>query len=348
MKRIIILFLLLMLGGIHASAAELDYTAPPVPESGEEFLYKEPESFGDGLRTIIRQTLPLLHPAFSEAASTCMQVIGISLLLSVIDSFKGIAKSAVRLIGAASLSAALLSVSGTMIPMANATIQDLNTYGKLLLPVMAGALAAQGGVTTSGALYAGTALFNSILIGMINRIFIPAVYAFLALAVASSALEERFLPRLKDMIKGTTTWALKITLYVFTGYMTVTGAISGSTDAIAMKAAKITISGVVPVVGSILADASEAVLISSAVMKNTAGVYGILAVLAVVIEPFVRLGAQYILIKLTAAFCGSFGGKTYSELILDFSSAMGLLLAMTAAVSIMLLISTVCFMKVVH
>ena len=74
---------------------------------------------------------------------------------------------------------------------------------------------------------------------------------------------------------------MKIVLYAFTGYIGFTGVVSGTTDAMAMKAAKLTISGAVPVVGGILSDASEAVLVSAGIMKNAAGVYGILAVLAI-------------------------------------------------------------------
>ena len=141
-------------------------------------------------------------------------------------------------------------------------------------------------------------------------------------------------------------WLLKILLYAFTGYMTISGAVSGATDAMAMKATKVTISGIVPVVGGILADASEAVLVGVSVMKNAAGIYGILAVLAVAVGPFIQLGAQYLMLKMTASLCSSFGCKSLCGLIDDAAAAMGLILAMTAAVGLMLLISTVCFMKV--
>ena len=141
------------------------------------------------------------------------------------------------------------------------------------------------------------------------------------------------------------TWGLKITLYLFTGYIGLTGVISGSTDAAALKATKITISSMVPVVGGILADASEAVLVSAELMKNAAGIYGILAIIAIFIAPFFEIGMQYLILKATAAVTKVFGVKYLSDLIGDFSSTMGLLLAMTGAVCLMLLISTICFMR---
>ena len=138
---------------------------------------------------------------------------------------------------------------------------------------------------------------------------------------------------------------LKIILYVFTGYIGITGVVSGSADASMIKATKLTISGSVPVVGSILSDASETILISAGIMKNAAGVYGVLAIAALWIGPFLKIVMQYLLLKTTAAVCGVFGTKRTVSLIQDFSSAMGFVLAMISTISLLLTIAVVCFMK---
>ena len=134
-------------------------------------------------------------------------------------------------------------------------------------------------------------------------------------------------------------------LYVFTGYMTITGVISGTVDQTALKATKLTISGMVPVVGGILSDASETILISAGTVKNGVGIYGVTALIAIVIVPFLKIGVQYLMLKITASVCSTFGPKRITSLISDVSAAMGLLLAMTGAESIFLLISTFCFLK---
>jgi len=95
------------------------------------------------------------------------------------------------------------------------------------------------------------------------------------------ALGEEALKKLADLLKWLMTWGLKIILYLFTGYIGLTGVVSGTTDAAAMKAAKLTVSGMIPVVGGILSDASEAVLIGADAAKNAVGIYGMLAVLAI-------------------------------------------------------------------
>ena len=347
MKRILIIIVMIYFSATNCFATEIEFSPPALPESGKEFLTEEPESFQSGLRMILENALPYIYPAFAEAAAICTRVTAIVVLLGMIDQFTGISKDTIRLTGTLALSVAFLSATKSLIPLGENTIHDITQYGKLLLPVMTGALAAQGYAATSGALYVGTAFFDAVLSTAIDRILLPALYGFLALSIAVHALGETPIGKMKDSVKSTIILTLKIILYTFTGYMTITGAVSGSADALAIKAAKITISGMVPVVGGVLSDASEAVLVSSAIMKNAAGVYGILAMLSIVIGPFIRIGMQYLLLKLTAIISSTFGQKNLCSLIQDYSAAMGLILSMTAAVSFMLLISTVCFMKVV-
>lgn len=347
MRRIILLMLLLAASTNKVQAAEFAFTAPQVPSVGEEIMIEPTNDFLQDLLNILNKALPHVQPALSEAAKICLRVLGVVILLSILHMFVPIDHGVIQITGTISLSILLLSASKAMIPLGVDTIQELSNYNKLLLPVMTTALAAQGSATTSSALYMGTAFFDSILSSSINSFLVPGIYVFLALTIAANSLDEPMIQKFKESVKSAITWFLKIALLVFTGYMTISGAVSGSTDAMAMKATKITISSAVPAIGGILADASEAVLVSASLMKNTAGIYGIFAVLAIVIGPFLRIGTQYILLKLTSTICSSIGPKNMASLISDFAAALGLILAMTAAVSVMVLISVVCFMRVV-
>lgn len=342
MRKIFFCTIILLVLILPVNAAE--FTAPEAPESGAS-LMPESENFGTGLLEMLTAALEKLHPYLREASRTCLAVIAAMMTVSILKTFSApVAKSA-RLAGSTVITALLLSNTNSMIRLGQATILEISEYGKLLLPVMTGALAAQGGVTASAALYTGTAIFNTLLSNLIAKVFVPVVYLFLALAVANSAVEENALKQLRDLIKNSINWCLKTILTVFTTYMSITGVISGTTDAAVLKTTKVTISSVVPVVGGILSDASEAVLISAGLMKNAAGVYGIFAILAVFLLPFLRVGVQYLLLKLTASISAVFAPRTTTDLIGDFSSAMGLLLAMTGAICLLQLISTVCFMK---
>ena len=179
---------------------------------------------------------------------------------------------------------------------------------------------------------------------MISSFFIK-VYIFLCIAIVYNLFPRALLREMRKFLIWLVTWGLKTILYLFTGYITITGVIAGTTDATMLKATKLTISGMVPVVGNILSDASEAVLVSAGLMKNAAGIYGLLAVIALWIGPSLQIGIQYLMLKLTAGICEMLGSKQMSELMKDFSTAMGVVLAMTGTVCVILLISTISFMK---
>lgn len=343
MRKLLIFLCLLLALAVPVSA--LDYTAPEAPDDALELIPEDRDSFGKDLWTVILRALERLQPAIPEAMGVCLSLLATVMLLSILKTTPGKWTKTADLAGVLGAAVILLKATGSMIGLACDTVTELSEYGKLLLPVMAAALASQGGFTTSTALYTGTAVFDSVLSTAISGALVPLLYIFLILAVTSAATGEKMLEKLRDFAKNSLTWFLKTALYIFTGYMSITGVVSGATDAATLKATKLTMSGMIPVVGSILSDASEAVLVSAGLVKNAVGVYGMVALIAIWIWPFLQIGIQYLLLKLTAAVCAIFDVKPVQELIGAFSSAMGLLLGMTGAVCILLLISMVCFMR---
>lgn len=326
-------------------ASAVEYAAPEVPDSGRNLMPAETHSFGDGLAELLKKAYSLIRPNLAEAVRLSTGIVASVLLVSILRTFSGFSRDAVNLSGAVIVSIQLLSSANSMIRLGCDTINELSNYGKLLLPVMAASLAAQGGVTSSTALYVGTTVFDTLLGSLIARLFTPMAFIFLTVGIAGYALGDDTLKKLQDMIKGIVTWSLKTILMVYTAYMGITGVVSGTTDAAALKAAKLTISTVVPVVGGILSDASEAVLVSVGAMKNAAGIYGILAAAAIFLEPFLKIGAHYLVLKGTGAVCTVLDPKGVGGLLDVFSSVMGLMLAMTGTCCLLLLISTVCFLR---
>lgn len=322
-----------------------EYVPPVPPEDALELIPVQSDSFGKDLWKVITAAFSKLQPDVAVCAGVCLALFGLVMLISMMKTMPGKQTQMAELVGLLAAAALLLRRTSSMVTLAAETVTELSEYGKLLLPVLTAALASQGGYTSSTALYTGTAVFDMLLCGGIANVLIPLVYIFLALAVAASATAERMLASIRDFVKWLLTWSLKMILYIFTGYMSITGVVSGTADAAALKATKLTISGMVPVVGGILSDASEAVLVGAGVMKSAVGVYGLVAMIAIWISPFLRIGILYMLLKLTAALCEIFDVKPVNDLIKSFCSGMGILLGMTGAVCVLQLISTVCFLR---
>ena len=289
---------------------------------------EEDSGFLQGVLEVARKALLAVTPGLPQAAAACAGVLAAAILCAVFRAGdEGQRTPTADILGAVAIASLLLQPTDALIQSGLETVQAISDYGKLLLPVMSAALVASGGTTTASALYMGTAMFDSLLTGLL------------------AAIGNKLLGRLRDFFKNLITWSLKLVLSLFTGYMAITGVISGTADAAAVKVTKMAISGAVPVVGGMLSNATETVLASAAAVRSTAGVLGLLAILAITAAPFLKLGAQYLLLKLTAALCGVVGSENHTALTENFAQAMGLLLATTGTCCLIQLISTVCFMK---
>lgn len=343
MRKLIIILVLLPMMVLTAKAQNPEF--PALPSEAQEYMPHESQSFTDGLMYIIGNAIKELTPDLSAGIKTAVFLLSAALATTYISSVNGSAKKSAELVCIIISGTVLLSSTNSLVHLGIETIQQLDGYSKLLLPIMTTALSSEGAVTKSAALYGGTAIFSSLLTGVLTKLFIPVIYVFIVLCIADRAFDAGVLSSLKTFLKWLMTWILKLVLYVFTGYITVTGIASGSTDAMALRATKITVSGMIPVVGGIISDASEAILVGAGLMKNTAGIYGIFAFLAICIRPILKISVHCILLKITAALCGVFGLKSQTGLVEDFSQAMSMALAATGSMCLLLLISTVAFMK---
>lgn len=235
----------------------------------------------------------------------------------------------------------------TMIGSGTETMEQLDVLGKALLPTLAAAVAASGGIVSASARQVATVFFSNLLLTLIRNVLLPLVYFYVASAAAGAMLPGEPLKRIAAGIKKVVTWALTGSLVLFTGYLTLTGAASTSADALVLQMTRSVISTAVPVVGGIISQASGSVLSGAGLLKNSLGVFGMLAVLATCLTPFLHMAVQYLLYKVTAFLAGTAGNGTLVELIDALGSAFGLVLGMVGSCALLLLISITSSVSVV-
>lgn len=340
----------------QASAFGFGDLEKAVPDSAKEYLdgvsLDTGLDLGTGVQSIIKSGTSHFSTALKKAMKNAALVLVIILLCSLVGSLhESLSSKAVpsyiALASALAITAATAGDLNSFIGLGRETIDQIMLFSKALLPTLAAATVAGGSPVTSGVNYVAAVLFSDILITIIDKLLMPLVYVYIAASAADAAIGNGSLSRIAELVKWGITTALKALLLIFTAYITVSGIISGSADTAAIKAVKLTLSGSIPVVGSIIADASETVLASAGVLKNTVGIFGMLVVLAVTIGPFIQIGVQYLTFKVTAALSATIAESRVTKLIDNIGSAMGILLGMTGSCALMTVISCVCAIKAV-
>lgn len=362
MKKFLLLCLILLVCTVHAKAVDipseqthqfgLDGLTGELSEDTLDALDgstpTDPGSLSGGVGKILSNAAPDAAKSIRAALRVAVCVIAVVILCAMVTQMESnVSQNAVRIAG--TLGIVLLSAAGmqSMVGLGQQTLDELQSFSELLLPVLAAATAASGSAVTASAVYVASVFITDLLITVINRLLMPLVYAFLAVSAADTVLGNQTLTQLSALLKWIITWTLKAAIFLFTAYLAVTRIISGTTDETAVKAAKLAVSTAVPVVGSMISDASETVLLSAKVLKNSAGLFGMLAVLAICTVPLIRIGIRYLVMKVTAAICGPLGDKQLTQVVGSVSEAMGLLAAMTGTCGFMLLISCVCSIRAV-
>lgn len=345
MRRILIWFCLICMLAPACRGAELgqeDHVSE-LWSAAEEYGVNKDDGLEEGLGNLFADAAGQVSSFLTRSVWIGVQLLAVVLLCGLAEAVCGPsgALSAPKLAGALGVTALSANSMGAMIGLGRETIEKMEVFSEVLLPVMATLTAATGRVTSAAARQGATILFVQLLIAMIDRLLIPLVYAYIAACCAYAAVGNEGLKKFGSILKGAVTMSLTTLLLIFVGYLTFSGAIAGSADAAAVKATKMAISRAIPVVGGILSDAAESVLVGAGVLKGTVGVVGLLVVLAICIGPFLQLALHYLTYKLAAAFTGTVADPRLSGLLDNLGSAFGLVLGMTGACALLLLFSLV-------
>ena len=219
------------------------------------------------------------------------------------------------------------------------TLQTLSDYSRVLLPVLSSAAAASGAAGSAAAKYAATAVCMDVLLSASQNVLVPCVCGYAALSVADAAVGNEILKTAKKIMKTLCTALLSAVCVAFTAWLSLTGVVTGTADALAARMTKTAVSAALPVVGSILSDAASTLAAAAGTLKATIGIFGLLAIAAICLPPVITLGVRFFIYKLTAAVCECVADKRFSELISNLGTAFALLLAINGAGAMMLFLS---------
>ena len=348
MKRWVFLLLAVFLLMGRANAAEVPRDLiKALPEGTEDLIEladpTDPGGLARGVGRILEDMKGKVGEVLRQRTRGATSVLLVVVLCAAVEGFsQGTGgKTALFLPMVGALSVTLLTAGSldSLMGLGAETIGELNRFSKALLPTLAAATAASGAVTTATVQQVTTVFFVDLLLNLVDGLLLPMVYLYTGALAAAACLPESRLGAIAEGLKKILTWILTTALLVFTVYLSVARVISGAADGAAVRVTKAAISGVVPVVGGIIAEASETVLVGAGMLKNTVGLKGMLAILAACAYPFLQLGVQYLLYKLTAFLAAAIGAPGLCKLIDGLGGAFGLVLGMTGACALLLLVS---------
>lgn len=319
----------------------------------EGYLSWEELSSGDfsaGLSSILNAGTSQAAGELRQAGRRGLMLLTVALLCGLTATLRGKEGplDPVRLAGAVCVAAMAVADVHTLMGLGRETLTRMLDFSRLLLPVVTAACAAAGAPASAAMRQGAVLLFLQLLLELMEGLILPLIFAWVAAATAGAALGNPGLQRASALLKKASTALLSLLLSGFVLYLTVTGAVAGNADALSQKAAKTALTGLVPVVGSILSDAAETVAAGAGMLKATIGVAGLLTVLCICLVPFLRLGCHYLIYKLTAALADTLTAGPVAGLLDAMGSAFALLLGAVAGGGLILYVALITSLQAVR
>lgn len=357
MKKLLFLFLLasLFIAPVWAEDAPLDVSAV------EKDLDEEAREIGGELKTDGSYDLDgalgrLWKKARSEAAErvraegrTCTRLIAVAVLCAAAEALcdEGRIRELLSICACAAVTVGTLGSVDSLAGELNAAIGALGAYARGALSAVYTAAAVSGAVVSAGAKYAAVLLCLNIMMDVLSKLTIPLIYVYLALCISRCVLQNAVLNAAASAAKWLAVTMMTLLTMGASAYITLTGALSGGADAIAVKGTKSVIAGALPVVGGILSDAASAVLAAASVIRNSAGVFALVGVCALCLSPFLAIGVKLLLFRLCAAVASAAEGKRLAVLLGDMSTAFGMMLGVLGSLAILLFLAFLSAMRTV-
>ena len=237
---------------------------------------------------------------------------------------------------------AALLLAGSLdgvITQAADSLNCLSDYAKAAVPAFFTALAACGAAVSASVKYASVTFATDVFMTISQRFILPLIYAYLAVSISGSLFDSSMIQTVSRVTKWCAVSAMTVTSTAFCLFISLSGAISASADAAAVKTAKTVISTALPVVGGILSDSAAAMLSAAGVIKNSAGIFGLIAVCAICAGPFSVLSVKMLVFKACSALSELSCGGKYAKLLSNVGTAFGMLLGLVGSYGMMLFLA---------
>lgn len=294
-------------------------------------------------RAVVEELVRLVTGKMAEPLQTVGLVCAFLALQAVLSSFlreKNSLQTAFSLLSALWVTVLLLQSVTKSLTAAFSAIKLSADFMLVYIPGFAGVVAMSGKPLTSAA-YSGVMVGVSNLFSEVQvYVFLPLIQVFFLFHLLAALQEDRAWDGVTAFLKKTVQIVLGFCATVFTGLLSIKGALAASGDSVAVRGVKMLVGSAVPIIGSALGDAYTSVLGSIGLIKNTIGVFGILIIALVTVPAILDLFLWYIGVSFCAAAAGALGQPQIKRLLDGIASTVSLVNTLVIFTAFLWIIST--------
>ena len=240
----------------------------------------------------------------------------------------------------------VLSNFSEIINMVKEAIINLVGFSNSLIPLLITLMLTTGGIVSAGVVKPVLLILINFIGNFITNFILPLVIIGTVLGIVSKISNKVRIDKLAKFMKSSGVWILGIVMTLFVTVLSLEGTITQTVDGVTAKTAKAAVSTVIPVVGKILGDATDAVIGGAGIIKNAVGFIGILVISGICISPIIKLTLLSFTYYIASCVCQPIADEKVIGLLDSIGDTFKILLAIIFCVSLMLIIGLTIVIKV--
>lgn len=221
---------------------------------------------------------------------------------------------------------------------AEQALKNITLFMRVLVPLTLAGTAASGAALTATAFETAIIAVTEITQWAIVSVFVPLLMTAAGVSIVNNLSDRLKADKAADLLNKSVKWGLGIMLTLFVGVIGLQGIAAGNIDGLTVKVTKFAASNLIPVVGGILAETVETVMNCSAVIRNAAGIAGIIAIAVITLTPLLKIAACLLIFRISAAVIQPIADKRTVNCISALADGIACMFSMLAAVSVMFII----------
>lgn len=233
-----------------------------------------------------------------------------------------------------------------IITMVKELITNIVGFSNCLIPLLITLMLTTGSITSAGVIKPVLLFLINFIGNFITDFILPLVIIGTTLAIVSKISNKVKIDKLAKFLKSAGVWILGIIMTLFVTVLSLEGSITETVDGVTAKTAKAAVSTVIPVVGKILGDATDAVIGCAGVLKNAVGFIGILVIIGICISPIIKLTLLSLTYYIASCICQPIADEKVIGLLDSIGDTFKILLGIIFCISVMLIVGLTIVMKV--
>lgn len=240
----------------------------------------------------------------------------------------------------------ILTSFSSSISLVKNTVQNLVGFTNSLLPILITLMLTTGAITSAGVLQPILLLLINFIGNTISNFILPVVLISTSLSIISGISDDIKISKISKFLNSSVVWVLGIIMTIFVTVLSLEGSLTETVDGVTAKTTKAAVSTVIPVVGKILGDATDAVIGCAGILKNAVGFVGIIVILGICLMPIIKLTILTITYYLASAICQPIADTKIVNLLGTMGDTFKVMLAIVLCVTVALIVGLTIVIKI--